>query len=188
MACLRVFVRFGACSEWSYRIVARLAWSPKPTVTAPEYFNALVPPVHVTQYVTTLVASRHLLPPYALQTGASLRLTHQIAPCQAQRREWVDVSVTLPNSPQLFNFPVRQFARQHSYINATSRCQALRMTEIQISRVHRTWLDKLRLWPRAYQTKIFDGRREVFGRGPTPEAAQDAAERLWVTELPTEDK
>jgi hypothetical protein len=30
--------------------------------------------------------------------------------------------------------------------------------------------------------------REVFGRGPTPEAAQEAAERRWVAELPTEDK
>ena len=83
---------------------------------------------------------------------------------------------------------MRQFAREYFYIDVTSGCQTLQMTEIQTSRVHRRWLDKLLLWPRAYQTKIFDGRREVFGRGPTPEASQGAAERLWVTELPTEDK
>ena len=36
------------------------------------------------------------------------------------------------------------------------------------------------LWQRAYQTKICDGRHEVVGRGPTGEAAQEAAERQWV--------
>ena len=56
------------------------------------------------------------------------------------------------------------------------------MAEIQTSRVHRTWLDKLFLWRRAYQTEIFDERREVFGRGPTPEASQGDAERRWVVE------
>jgi hypothetical protein len=62
------------------------------------------------------------------------------------------------------------------------------VTELQTSRVHRTWLDKLLLWQRAYETKIFDGHREVVGRGPTPEASHKAAERRWVSELPTKDK
>jgi hypothetical protein len=62
------------------------------------------------------------------------------------------------------------------------------VTELKTSRVHRTWLDKLLLWQRAYETKIFDGHREVVGRGPTPEASQKAAERRWVSELLTKDK
>ena len=40
------------------------------------------------------------------------------------------------------------------------------------------------MWQRAYETKIWDGRREAFGRGPTPEASREAAERLWVEEQP----
>ena len=64
----------------------------------------------------------------------------------------------------------------------------LRMAEIKTSRVRRTWLEKLLLWQRAYHTKIFDEHREVFGRGPTPEASQEAAERRWVAQLVTEDK
>jgi len=38
------------------------------------------------------------------------------------------------------------------------------------------------LWQRAYQTKICDELHEVVGRGPTREAAQEAAERQWVAE------
>jgi len=53
-------------------------------------------------------------------------------------------------------------------------------TNIQTQRVHRTWLDRLRLWRRAYQTKIVDKRREAIGRGPTPEKSQEAALRRWV--------
>jgi hypothetical protein len=60
------------------------------------------------------------------------------------------------------------------------------MTQVRTSRVRRTWLDKLLLWQRAYETRIFDEHREVSGRGPTPEASQDAAERRWVAELPSE--
>jgi hypothetical protein len=59
------------------------------------------------------------------------------------------------------------------------------VTEIRTTRVHRTWLDKLLLWQRAYETRIFEGHREVVGRGPTPEASQAVAERRWVAELPT---
>ena len=50
------------------------------------------------------------------------------------------------------------------------------VTEMRTSRVRRTWLDKLLLWQRAYETRIFDGHHEVIGRGPTPEASQAAAE------------
>ena len=38
------------------------------------------------------------------------------------------------------------------------------------------------LWQRAYRTKIWDQDRKAVGRGPTPEAAQEAAERVWVAE------
>ena len=40
---------------------------------------------------------------------------------------------------------------------------------------------------RAYQTRIFDDHHEVFGRGPTPAASQDAAKRKWVAESPTDN-
>jgi hypothetical protein len=42
------------------------------------------------------------------------------------------------------------------------------------------------LWQRAYQTKICDGHHEVVGRGPTREAAQEAAERQWVAKAQRE--
>jgi hypothetical protein len=83
---------------------------------------------------------------------------------------------------------MRQFARERCYIGVKSARQTPRMTEIQTSRVHRTWLDRLLFWQRAYQTKIFDEHREVFGRGPTPKASQYAAERRWIAELPTKEK
>ena len=56
----------------------------------------------------------------------------------------------------------------------------LMATEIQTARVRRTWIDRLMLWHRAYETKIFDEHREAFGRGPTPARSQEAAERRWV--------
>jgi hypothetical protein len=56
-------------------------------------------------------------------------------------------------------------------------------TEIKTSRIRRTWFDKLSLWSRAYQTKVFDGSREAVGRGPTPEASRDAALKRWVEEV-----
>ena len=42
------------------------------------------------------------------------------------------------------------------------------------------------LWKRAYQTKISDGHNEAIGRGSTPEAAIEAAERNWVAEAQRE--
>ena len=57
---------------------------------------------------------------------------------------------------------------------------SLMPTEMRPTRVRRTWLDKLLLWQRAYETRILDETHEVVGRGPTPEASQKDAERRWV--------
>jgi len=74
----------------------------------------------------------------------------------------------------------RQFALGYSYIPVTYGIQIFgRATELQTVRVRRTWLDKLQFWQRAYQTKIFDERREVYGRGRTGEASVAEAERRW---------
>ena len=75
--------------------------------------------------------------------------------------------------------------RWHLGVTSTGEI-SLMVTEMKTSRVRRTWLDKLLLWPRAYETRIFDGRHEVVGRGPTAEASQAVAEQRWVVELPTE--
>jgi hypothetical protein len=55
-------------------------------------------------------------------------------------------------------------------------------TFVNTSRVHRTWSDRLKMWRCAYETKIYDRHREVTGRGFSPEASQNAAERRWVKE------
>jgi hypothetical protein len=60
--------------------------------------------------------------------------------------------------------------------------------EIRTSRTRRTWVEKAMLWPRAYQTRIFDQHREIVGRGPTPEASREDAKRRWITELSAESK
>jgi hypothetical protein len=81
----------------------------------------------------------------------------------------------------------RQSAQGFAHLSnlyATSRCDDSVMgTEIKTSRIRRTWFDKLSLWRRAYQTKVFDGSREAVGRGPTPEASRDAALKRWVEEV-----
>jgi hypothetical protein len=56
-------------------------------------------------------------------------------------------------------------------------------TEIKTVRTRRTWFEKLKMWRRAYETKIQGERHEAIGRGATPEAAQEAAERRWVKEI-----
>jgi len=58
--------------------------------------------------------------------------------------------------------------------------------EIRTFRTRRTWFEKLLLWPRAYESKIFDCNRKVIGRGHTPKAAQEAAERQWVAKAQRE--
>ena len=60
------------------------------------------------------------------------------------------------------------------------------MPEIRTSRARRTWAEKLMLWKRAYETKISDGHLQAIGRGSTPEAAQETAERNWVAETQRE--
>jgi hypothetical protein len=57
-------------------------------------------------------------------------------------------------------------------------------SEIKTLRVRRTWLDKLLLWKRAYETKVSDALREVIGRGPTREASEQSALRRWNAETP----
>jgi hypothetical protein len=54
--------------------------------------------------------------------------------------------------------------------------------EIKTVRTRRTWLDKLKMWRRAYETKIRYERQEAIGRGPTPEASKESAERGWDKE------
>ena len=56
-------------------------------------------------------------------------------------------------------------------------------TEIRTTRIRRTFLDRISLWKRAYETKVFDARHQSVGRGPTPEASEEAALRQWVTDV-----
>jgi len=56
-------------------------------------------------------------------------------------------------------------------------------TEITTVRSQRTWFEKLRMWQRAYETQIRDERHKAIGRGATPEASQEAAQRRWVKEI-----
>ena len=64
-----------------------------------------------------------------------------------------------------------------------SRSQTRQMeTQIETVRVRRTLRDKLLLWRRAFETKIFDEHHEAIGRGPTVEASQEAALAVWVTD------
>jgi hypothetical protein len=55
-------------------------------------------------------------------------------------------------------------------------------TQIQTRRARRTWIERLMMRRRAYLTKIVDRSREVTGRGSTPEASLEAAERRWERE------
>jgi hypothetical protein len=58
--------------------------------------------------------------------------------------------------------------------------------ETRTERSRRTWWEKLKMWRRAYRTKVSGGSREAIGRGPTPEASQKAAEELWIAEAEKE--
>ena len=53
----------------------------------------------------------------------------------------------------------------------------------ETSRAHRTWIERLWLWERAYETKIWASGHEVSGRGPTAEASQEAAMNRWNREV-----
>ena len=72
-------------------------------------------------------------------------------------------------------------------VPVTLRVNYRPMAKIRTMRVPRTWRDKLVLWKRAFETKIFDSRREVRGRGPTAEASREAALTKW-TELETSEQ
>ena len=60
-------------------------------------------------------------------------------------------------------------------LDSPSPKDACTATESRTRRVHRTWLEKLSFRQHAYETKIFDQRSEILGRGATPEASQRAA-------------
>jgi hypothetical protein len=73
----------------------------------------------------------------------------------------------------------------------TFRWQTSSMIEVRsstrTSRVHRTWLEKLMLWPRAYQAAIWgDEGNRIIGRGRTREAAQEAVHRQCVAKRQVE--
>jgi hypothetical protein len=55
--------------------------------------------------------------------------------------------------------------------------------EMRTERSHRTLLEKLSLWPRAYKTKILDGWHEIVGRGSTPEASREVALKRLAKEV-----
>ena len=58
---------------------------------------------------------------------------------------------------------------------------ALRMRELDLrtSRIRRGWLDRLKGYDRLYGTKVTDGKRAAYGKGPTREASEQAALRNW---------
>jgi hypothetical protein len=50
---------------------------------------------------------------------------------------------------------------------------------VETRRVRRNWTEKFLLWPRAYETKIWQSGHEATARGLTPEASEEAAIRKW---------
>ena len=60
--------------------------------------------------------------------------------------------------------------------------------ETKTRRVRRTWLERLKLWRHAYETKVFNNRHEANGRGPTPEASQKAAEKRWIEQAAKKER
>jgi hypothetical protein len=51
-------------------------------------------------------------------------------------------------------------------------------------RAQRTWIEKLFLWPRAYQTEITSELgHKVIGRGPAREVSEKVAKQKWNEEL-----
>ena len=55
----------------------------------------------------------------------------------------------------------------------------MRELEFRTTRVRRGWLDRLKGYKRVYETKLTDGERVAYGRGPTREASQQSAKRNW---------
>jgi hypothetical protein len=55
----------------------------------------------------------------------------------------------------------------------------MRELGFRTTRVRRGWLDRLKGYERVYETKLTDGERVAYGRGPTREASQQSAKRNW---------
>ena len=55
----------------------------------------------------------------------------------------------------------------------------MRELEVITSRVRRGWIDRLKGYVRLYETKLTDGERAAYGRGPSREASEEAALRNW---------
>src|SRR6476619_5773990 len=55
----------------------------------------------------------------------------------------------------------------------------MRELEVRTSRVQRGWIDRLKGYDRLYETKVTDGERAAYGRGPSREASEQAALRNW---------
>jgi hypothetical protein len=51
----------------------------------------------------------------------------------------------------------------------------MRQLEFKTSRVRRGWIDRLKGYDRLYETKVTDGERAAYGRGPSREASEQAA-------------
>jgi hypothetical protein len=47
------------------------------------------------------------------------------------------------------------------------------------ARIHRGLIYRSRGFERLYQTKVTDGDRIVYGRGPTREVSEQSAQRNW---------
>ena len=50
---------------------------------------------------------------------------------------------------------------------------------VETRRVRRNWTERFLLWPRAYETKIWQSGHEVTARGSTPKASEEAAIKKW---------
>ena len=57
------------------------------------------------------------------------------------------------------------------------------MIETTIRRSRRTLRERLLLWQRAYVAKAVEGHNQFLGRGPTPEAAKEAAVNKYIEDL-----
>jgi hypothetical protein len=71
-------------------------------------------------------------------------------------------------------------------LNLNRRCGAgssfrfvTRELEFRTCRVRRGWLDRVKGYDRLYETKLTDGERAAYGRGPSREASEEAALRNW---------
>ena len=55
----------------------------------------------------------------------------------------------------------------------------MRELEVKTSRVRRGWIDRLKGYVRLYETKLTDGERAAYGRGPSRKTSEEAALRNW---------